>query len=64
MILNILRDFNFPLKNIEIRINSSLILDVIYDHFLKKKYSSEESEEVKIKALLIISSLLNKRLSI
>ena len=61
MILNILRDFNFPSKNIEIRINSSIILDVIYDHFLKKKYSSEELEEVKIKTLLIISSLLNKR---
>jgi len=61
MILNILRDFNFPSKNIEIRINSSIILDVIYDHFLKKKYSSEELEKVKIKALLIISSLLNKR---
>ena len=61
MIFNILRDFNFPSKNIEIRINSSIILDVIYDHFLKKKYSSEELEEVKIKTLLIISSLLNKR---
>ena len=61
MIFNILRDFNFPSKYIEIRINSSIILDVIYDHFLKKKYSSEELEEVKIKTLLIISSLLNKR---
>ena len=61
MILNILRDFGFPSKNIEIRINSSIILDIIYDHFLKKKYSSEKLEEVKIKTLLIISSLLNKR---
>ena len=61
MILNILRDFNFPSKNIEIRINSSIILDVIYDHFLKKKYSPENLEEEKIKTLLIISSLLNKR---
>jgi len=61
MILNILRDFGFPSKHIEIRINSSIILDIIYDHFLKKKYSSENLEEVKIKTLLMISSLLNKR---
>ena len=61
IILNILNDFGFISKNIEIRINSSVILDVIYDHFLNKKYSNEKLEEIKIKTLLIISSLLNKR---
>ena len=61
IILNILRDFGFPSKFIEIRINSSIILDVIYDHFLKKNYKDEKLEEAKINALLTISSLLNKR---
>ena len=60
IILNILNDFGFS-KNIEIKINSSIILDVIYDHFLKKKYNEEKLEEMKINALLTISSLLNKR---
>ena len=61
IILNILNDFNFISKNIEIKINSSIILDVIYDHFLKKKYNEENLEEKKINVLLTISSLLNKR---
>ncbi len=61
IILNILNEFGFISKNIEIKINSSIILDVIYDHFLKKKYKEENLEETKIKTLLTISSLLNKR---
>ena len=61
IILNILRDFGFLSKYIEIKINSSVILDVIYDHFLKQNYKGEKLEEAKIDALLTISSLLNKR---
>ena len=61
IILNILRDFGFLAKYIEIKINSSVILDIIYDHFLKKKYKDEKLEEVRINTLLTISSLLNKR---
>ena len=61
IILNILNDFKFPSKNIEIRINSSIILDIIYEHFLNKNESEKSLEETKINMLLIISSLLNKR---
>ena len=61
IILNILGEFNFPSKYIEIRINSSIILDSIYDHFLKKNYQGEKLEETRINILLTISSLLNKR---
>ena len=61
IILNILGEFGFPSKYIEIRINSSIILDSIYDHFLKKNYQGEKLEETRINTLLTISSLLNKR---
>ena len=61
IILNILREFSFLSKFIQIRISSSVILDVIYDHFLKKHYKDEKLEEAKINTLLTISSLLNKR---
>ena len=61
IILNILREFSFLSKFIEIRISSSIILDVIYDHFLKKHYKDEKLEETRINTLLTISSLLNKR---
>ena len=61
IIFNILKDFGFSSKYLKIRINSSIILDVIYDHFLNKKYSDEKLEEEKLNYLLTISSLLNKR---
>ena len=61
IILNILGEFTFPSKYIEIRINSSIILDSIYDHFLKKNFQGEKLEEKRINILLTISSLLNKR---
>ncbi len=61
IIFNILKEFGFSSKFIKIRINSSIILDVIYDHFLNKTYSDEKLAEVKINTLLTISSLLNRR---
>ena len=68
MIFNILRDFNFPSKNIEIRINSSIILDVIYDHFLKKKYSSEELTQEQLKKIydlkVITENIISKTVKV
>ena len=61
IILNILGEFGFASKYIEIRINSSIILDNIYDHFLKKNFQGEKLEKTRINTLLTISSLLNKR---
>ena len=61
MVLNILSELGFASKNILIRINSSVILDVIYDHFLKKTVEAKKLDETKINILLTISSLLNKR---
>ena len=61
IILNILSDFKFASKNIIIRINSSIILDAIYDHFLKKNIEPKKLDETKINILLTISSVLNKR---
>ena len=61
IILNILSELGFGSKNIMIRINSSIILDVIYDHFLKKNIDPKKLDETKINILLTISSLLNKR---
>ena len=61
IILNILSELGFSSKNIIIRINSSVILDVIYDHFLKKIVEPKKLDETKINILLTISSLLNKR---
>ena len=61
IILNILSELGFSSKNIIIRINSSIILDVIYEHFLKKIIDPKELDETKIKILLTLSSLLNKR---
>ena len=61
IVLNILSEFGFASKNIIIRINSSVILDVIFDHFLKKTVVPKKLDETKINILLTISSLLNKR---
>ena len=61
IILNILSEFGFSSKNIIFRINSSIILDVIYDHFLRKNTEPNKLDETKINILLTISSLLNKR---
>ena len=61
IVLNILSELGFSSKNIIFRINSSIILDVIYDHFLKKNTEPNKLDETKINILLTISSLLNKR---
>ena len=61
IVLNILSELGFPSKNIIIRLNSSVILDVIYDHFLKKSVEPKKLDETKINILLTISSLLNRR---
>ena len=61
IILNILSELGFSSKNIIIRINSSIILDAIFDHFLKKNTDPKILDETKIKILLTLSSLLNKR---
>ena len=61
IILNMLSELGFASKNIIIRINSSVILDVIYDHFLKKSIEPKKLDEAKINILLVLSSLLNKR---
>ena len=61
IILNILSDFKFSSKNILIRINSSIILDVIYEHFLKKNIDPKKLDETKLNILLTFSSVLNKR---
>ena len=61
IVLNILSELGFSSKNIIFRINSSIILDVIYDHFLKKNTETNKLDETKINILLTISSLLNKR---